>query len=111
MIRPGYHESVRDFLQYLEIERRYSPRTIDAYQSDLLGSDSTCEDPGNARSRRVLSFDRFLIEALGDERPAIVDITQREVRGFVAALHRAKLSRRSIARRLAAVKSLFRFCT
>lgn len=107
MQRVGYHEVVRDFLQYLEIERRYSPRTIEAYHSDLLGSD----DAGMTTRERSPSFDRFLIESLGDERPALADVSQREVRGFVAALHRAKLSRRSIARKLAAVKSLFRFCT
>src|SRR5688572_25537238 len=105
MQRPRYHEIVRDFLHYLEIERRYSSRTIEAYRSDLLGSDEISEAP----RQRAPSFDRFLIDALGNERPAIADVTQSEVRGFVAALHRAKLSRRSIARKLAAVKSLFRF--
>ncbi|MBC8144885.1 MAG: tyrosine-type recombinase/integrase [bacterium] len=107
MQRPGYHETVRDFLQYLEIERRYSPRTIEAYRSDLLSAD---EDVEPVRERAP-SFDRFLIEAIGVDRPSIADVTQQEVRGFVAALHRATLSRRSIARKLAAVKSLFRFCT
>jgi integrase/recombinase XerC len=106
MDKISYHDAVRRFLSYVEIERRYSPRTVEAYQNDLLGSDATGGTP-----RRAPSFSLFLVESLGVDDPALLDVSQREVRGFIAALHRAKLSRRSIARKLAAVKSLFRFCT
>lgn len=107
MEKIAYHEAVRRFLTYVEIERRYSPRTVEAYQSDLLGNDA----PARRAQRRAQSFDRFLVESLGVDAPELSDVTQREVRGFIASLHRARMSRRTIARKLAAVKSLFRFCT
>jgi integrase/recombinase XerC len=102
----AYHEAVRRFLTYVEIERGYSPRTVEAYRGDLLASESAVEG-----ARRARSFDRFLVESLGVDAPTLSQVTQREVRGFIASLHRAAMSRRTIARKLAAVKSLFRFCT
>lgn len=86
------HIAVRRFLEHLEIERRYSPRTIEAYQSDLD------------------RFTEHLVGALGVNVPALDDVTQREVRGYIASLHKRGEARRTIARRLASVKSLMRFC-
>lgn len=106
-MKSGYQRIVHAFLQYIEVERGYSPRTIAAYRSDLLAGDL----PVDRRGKIALTFDRYLIDALGEDEPQIDSITQREVRGFIAALHRARLSRRTIARKLASVKSLFRYCT
>lgn len=83
---------INDFLGTLETGRGYSPQTIRAYRAD---------------------FDRFLSwlrEALGTDNPAIEEVSAREVRGFVAAMHRQGFARRTIGRRLAAVKSLAKYC-
>ncbi len=93
-------EAIRRFLEYLEIERKYSPKTIAAYRSDLEGSD---------RADRLGGFHRHLVMALGVNEPMLADVTQREVRGYIAELHRQGLARRSIARKLAAVRSLMKF--
>ncbi len=85
------HTALRRFLEYLEVERRYSPKTIEAYGGDLE------------------RFHSHLVGALGVDIPDLSDVTQREVRGYIASLHRRGEARRSIARRLAAVKSFMRF--
>lgn len=95
------HIAIRRFLEYLEIERQYSPRTIDSYQSDLLGAEGS--------ERAAPGFHEHLARVLGTGMPALGDVTQREVRGYIAELHRRGMARRSIARKLAAVKSFMKF--
>ena len=79
------------FLEHLTRERGYSPQTLRAYRTDLS---------------------RFLLwcrEALGVDEPDISEITPREIRSFVAGLHREGYARRTIARRLAAIKALMKY--
>lgn len=83
---------IDEFLRTLETGRGYSAQTIRAYRSD---------------------FDQFLSwlrQALGSDDPAAGDISPREIRGFVATMHRDGFARRTIGRRLAAVKSLMKYC-
>ncbi len=97
------HIAIRRFLEYLEIERKYSPRTVLAYQSDLEGG------ARDGAASGAPGFHEHLVNVLGQGTPAISAVTQREVRGYIAELHRRGLARRSIARKLAAVKSLMKF--
>jgi integrase/recombinase XerC len=87
-----FHIAVRQFLEHLELQQRYSPKTIEAYQGDLE------------------RFTEHLRNVLGVDLPMLGDVTPREVRGFIAALHKAGQSRRTIGRRLAALKSFTKFC-
>jgi integrase/recombinase XerC len=73
------------YLDHLVVERRLSARTVEAYRDDLARLDA----------------------ALGDEDWAAVG-TER-VRGFVAAEHRAGQSPKTLARRLSAVRSFYRW--
>jgi integrase/recombinase XerC len=78
------------FLQYLRVERGASVHTLKSYREDLFA----------------------LVEYLADDTgqcPAPGSITIGELRGFVAALHEAGYAKSSIARRLASVRSFFRF--
>ncbi len=95
-------EAIRRFLEYLEIERKYSSKTIEAYRSDLEGSEVPGRSPG---------FLPHLANVLAITDPLLSGVTQREVRGYIAELHRRGLARRSIARKLASVKSLMKFAT
>ena len=76
------------FLRYLSLEKAASPHTLRSYRTDLLG------------------FQRFLAGA-GD--PALAAVTPRVVRAWLADLHGRRLDPASIARKLAALRSWFRF--
>jgi len=78
------------FLRYLDVERGASEHTIKAYREDLTALAEYLED-----------------EAGGTPPPE--SITTVELRGFLAALHDAGFAKSSIARRLASVRSFFRF--
>ncbi len=84
------HRQIGQFLQHLRVERGASPHTLKGYREDLTA----------------------LAEYLADEAgrcPAPSTITSSELRGFVAALAEAGYAKTSIARRMASVRSFFRF--
>lgn len=85
-------EAITAFLTHLERERGYSPQTLRAYRTDLNG------------------FVAWLREALGTDDPLLDSITSREVRSFVASMHRDGYARSTTGRRLAAVKSFLKHC-
>jgi integrase/recombinase XerC len=78
------------FLQHLQVERGSSPHTLKAYREDLetfveyfRDADDSCPDPAQ--------------------------LTAVELRGYLAALHEAGYAKTSIARKLASLRSFFRF--
>ena len=77
------------FLRYLQVERNASDLTIKSYREDLEG----------------------LVEYLADggEPPHPDAVTPRQLRDYVAALHEAGYAPSSIARRLASLRSFYRF--
>ena len=80
--------AVGSFLEYLGVERGASPHTLRSYAADLT------------------EFTRFL----ADERiGGLPEADTRAVRAYVARLHQRRLSKATIARKLAAVRSCFRF--
>jgi len=78
------------FLRYLLVERGASEHTIKGYREDLLALAEYLEDD-TGRS------------------PSPSSIRIGELRGFVSALHEAGYAKASIARRLASLRSFFRF--
>ena len=81
---------LREFLEYLEKERQHSPHTIKAYRRDLE------------------AFERFCGRQIGAAwRWAAVD--RLTIRGFLGELDRQGLAKRSAARALSALRSLFRY--
>jgi integrase/recombinase XerC len=82
--------AVERFLQYLRVERNASALTIKSYREDLDA----------------------LVEYLADSNgkpPSPGQITTVELRSYVAALHEAGYAKTTIARRLASLRSFFRF--
>jgi integrase/recombinase XerC len=79
---------VRQFLRYLADERGASPHTVRAYAGDLT---------------ELTEFLRR--EGVG----GLVEADTRALRAWLASLHRKKLARTSVLRRLAAARSCFRF--
>lgn len=82
--------AITAFLRYLERERNASPHTLKAYREDLE------------------QLRAHLLHELGREaRPGEVD--HLLLRAFLARLHRDGLSKSSAARKLAALRTFFRF--
>jgi integrase/recombinase XerC len=82
--------AVKQFLNYLHSVRNCSPHTIRSYDNDLG------------------QFLKFLTPP-GTAMPPPRDVTHLMIREFVAHLHDLKLEKSSIARKLAAIRSFFKF--
>lgn len=78
------------FLRYLDVERNASPLTIKSYREDLTALAEYLE----------ASFGRL---------PRPGELTPVDLRSYVAALHEAGYAKSSVARRLASLRSFFRF--
>lgn len=83
-------KAVAQFLQYLRTERNASLLTLKSYREDLLG------------------FATFLSDEQGNA-PSPEQISMLDLRSYVAALHEAGYAKSTIARRLASLRSFFRF--
>jgi integrase/recombinase XerC len=81
-------DSAAEFLRYLDLQRGASRHTLRGYAADL------------AEFRAFLSR-----EGVGD----VADADVRAVRAWLAWLHERKLAKSSIARKLATVRSCFRY--
>jgi len=78
--------AVEAFLSYLQVERRMSAHTLDAYRRDLAALAQWCDAQG-AGEPLALATD--------------------QLRAFIAAGHRRGLSPRSLQRRLSAIRSFY----
>jgi integrase/recombinase XerC len=85
------HTAIGRFLQYLRVERNASDLTIKSYREDLL------------------ALAAYMSEAQGGQCPAPGHLTVLELRGYVTALHEAGYAKTTIARRLASLRSFFKF--
>ena len=85
------HAVVDGFLRSLRIERNASPLTLKSYAEDFN------------------SFFDYLQDRVGRiPEPSETDITM--LRGYVAYLHECQYAKTTIARRLACLRSFFRYC-
>ncbi|VXC09323.1 site-specific tyrosine recombinase [Luteimonas sp. 9C] len=82
------HADVDAFLDHLQIERRMSVHTLDAYRRDLTAL-----------------VDWTDVQARGDLR----GLQEEDIRAFVAAGHRGGLSPKSLQRRLSACRSFYQW--
>jgi tyrosine recombinase XerC len=78
---------IEDFLQHLALERRLSPHTVGAYRSDLMG----------------------LATFLGRAGTDLTQVAHPQLRRWLAQLATRGYARTSVARKAAAVRSLYRF--
>lgn len=84
-------DGVKEFLTVLSHERQLSPRTVDAYRRDLT------------------HLQEFLTDYLGGAGWRWTDVDRLALRSFLGWCHRRGLSKRTIARKLSAVRGFFRF--
>src|SRR5574343_1683429 len=77
------------FIDYLKFEKRYSAHTVRAYQDDLT------------------QFSRYLQELYQPN--SLHDISAAMTRSWMASMKEARISSRSIHRKLSSLKSFFKF--
>jgi integrase/recombinase XerC len=85
-------EQLRDFLDYIRLNRNASTHTVAAYDSDLS------------------QFVQFAAECTGKGsrlEPKHLDL--EVIRGFLGELHRERQSRATVARKVSAVRTFFRY--
>jgi integrase/recombinase XerC len=83
--------AAKSFMNYLKVERNASALTIKSYTDDLT------------------HLDEFFQEQSGQTpHPRDVDVSQ--LRGYVAYLHECGYAQATVARRLACLRSFFRYC-
>ncbi|NOX87402.1 MAG: tyrosine recombinase XerC [Calditrichaeota bacterium] len=85
------NKNIRAFLKYLYLERRYSANTIKSYGTDLR------------------QFEEFLQTHFGSENVFWDLVDKKIIRYFLVRLQEQQISRRSVARKLATLKSFFRY--
>ncbi|GIX01191.1 MAG: tyrosine recombinase XerC [Thermogutta sp.] len=83
--------AIGQFLRYLAVEKNASAHTIKSYREDLT------------------ALVEYLTEAYGGRCPSPDQVTTLDLRGYVAAMHEAGYAPGTIARRLASLRSFFRF--
>lgn len=81
-------EDVDQFRHYMQVVRRLSPHSLKGYQEDLL------QFVDFLQLEQVVAWDT---------------VTHRHIRRFMAQLQERDYARRSIARKLAAIRSFFRY--
>ena len=84
------HRSIQAFLEHLKSERNASPHTVRCYEDDLV------------------QFERYLVEASGDDADP-TEADARRLRGFSAWLSGQEYAPSTIARRLASLRSFYRY--
>lgn len=82
--------AVTRFLRFLSVERNAAPLTIKSYREDLA------------------ALVDYLQQAYG-RLPAPGEITSLDLRGYVSAMHEAGYAKTSVSRRLASLRTFYRF--
>jgi len=83
--------AIKAFLRYLRIERNSSKLTLKSYAEDLE------------------SLQEYFNDRLGTI-PAVSDVTIGILREYISYLHECRYARTTIARRLACLRTFFRYC-
>jgi integrase/recombinase XerC len=86
--------AIDGFSSYVADERRFSPRTVLAYRTDL---------------KRFTDFWEGEFANAPAGRTPLSRVDALAVRSYLASLHRARLSNRSLARHLSTLRSFFRW--
>lgn len=85
------NDAIERFVKYLRVERNASDLTVKSYREDLESFLDYCRD----RLRGVPAPDAY---------------TVHDLRGYISYLHECQYAKTTIARRLACLRTFFRFC-
>lgn len=86
---------IEEFIQYIELEKGYSDHTKQSYRSDLL------------QFQAFLAENRWSCKTSAEGR--LLDVDPVGIRKYLGLLHQNKLKKTSIGRKVAALKSFFKY--
>jgi integrase/recombinase XerC len=119
---------IDEFLNYLRFERHFSPHTAKCYAADLHQFCDFLRDGASAPERPVTSHGGFDLgggggtatataasvsvqpQAQTSEREMLIAVETEDVRRFLAFLRDREYSKSTTARKLATLRSFFKFC-
>ncbi|WP_066173019.1 tyrosine recombinase XerC [Bacillus marinisedimentorum] len=81
-------QAVRQFSEYIQIERNYSPHTLQGYLADIK------------------EFEAFLKQ---QDIPVFAAVSYASVRIYLTELYQRQLARKSVARRISSLRSFYKF--
>ena len=90
----GMEKDIKDFVVHLEVERNLSYHTRRSYLSDLKQFRIYLETDGKSRAEGA---------------PSVAQVDQMLVRGFIRSLHREKVKKVTISRKMAAIRAFFKY--
>jgi len=117
---------VNEFLNYLKFERHFSPHTAKCYAADLAqfcnfltGTPASGSfgrspvpvggpKPGAALGHRLEADTAVLVHT--DIRQKLLEVTPERVKAFLAFLGTQNYSKSTVARKLATLRSFYKFC-
>ncbi len=85
----GFFMPINSFLNYLDLEKKYSPHTIIAYKNDLVSFELFC-------------FNEYDLQSIAAANYALI-------RSWIVCLVNSKISNRSINRKISSLKSFYKF--
>jgi len=110
---------VQDFLNYLKLEKRFSDHTANCYGADLTQFGdylSASLEASDEHSHRDLSEDRAVNQTAAvavQSKPKVgqllLSVDSNDVRGYLAHLTEKEYSKATIARKLATLRSFYKF--
>lgn len=80
---------IKSFLNYLELEKKYSKHTVIAYEKDLM------------------SFQDYCNNTYGNQK--LAEVNYGQIRSWIVALVDTNISNRSINRKISSLKSFYKF--
>ena len=80
-------KEIEDFIKYLTAEKNYSQNTARAYKTDMY----------------------IFADFLKSNNTSIISCTRNDIRGFLAYLYNKKTNKNSVIRKLAVIKSFYKF--
>ena len=90
----GMEKDIKDFGVHLEVERNLSYHTRRSYLSDLKQFRIYLETDGKSHVEGA---------------PSVAQVDQMLVRGFIRSLHREKVKKVTISRKMAAIRAFFKY--
>jgi len=90
----GMEKDIKDFGVHLEVERNLSYHTRRSYLSDLRQFRIYLETDGKSQTECA---------------PGVAEVDQMLVRGFIRSLHREKVKKVTISRKMAAIRAFFKY--